>query len=79
MAWLGFLEPGGRSNEVCPTDSGEENARGRKWNAMQWRNHRRRIDKYLATLLANLSARKVKPPAIDKISQCKMADCPSYY
>jgi len=37
------------------------------------------IDKYLDTSLANQTAGKVKPPTIDKRSQRKMADCPSYY
>jgi len=42
-------------------------------------NQRHRIDKYLDTLLANQTARKVKPPTIAKRGQRKMADCPSCY
>ena len=37
------------------------------------------IDKYLDTLLASPTARKVKPPTIDKRGQNKLADCLSYY
>ena len=37
--------------------------------------HRHRIDKYLDTLRANQTARKAKPPTIDKRRQRKMADC----
>jgi len=40
---------------------------------------RPRIDKYLDTLLASRTARKVKPLTSDKMGQHKMADCPSYY
>ena len=40
--------------------------------------HRHSRDKYLDTLLANQTARKVKPPTKQK-GQRKMADCPSCY
>ena len=45
-----------------------------------WRNqHRHRIDKCMDTLLANQTARKVKPRTIAESRSGKMADCPSYY
>ena len=40
--------------------------------------HRHRIDKYLATLLASQTARKALPPTIAESGNRKMADCRSF-
>ena len=44
-----------------------------------WQIHIHRIDKYLDTLLANLTAHKALPSTTAKRGNRNMADCPSYY
>ena len=57
----------------------ETHMNGYTFKSGVWQIHIHRIDKYLDTLLANLTAHKALPSTTAKRGNRNMADCPSYY